>query len=79
MRGITLSGKTKADDYTALNAEIASILNGAVFSDENTDFQSDEDCITEYDLTEENDAVVWSIDFVSWNENGTASHAQISC
>jgi hypothetical protein len=40
------------------------------------DFQPDGENIIEY---EADDSVFWSIESVSWNEDGTASHAQISC
>ena len=72
MKEVTLSNSTKADNLQAVAIEIANILG----ANSDNDFQADGENIIEY---EEEDSVYWSIDHVSWNEDGTASHAQISC
>jgi len=44
------------------------------------DFEAENKTIIEYDLLDEDeDPIYWSIDSVSWNEDGTASHAHIDC
>ena len=74
MKTITLSGTVQADDIQAVSCEIASILG----ANSDNDFQVQKPYIIEYDA-EEQDSVYWSIDHVSKNEDGTASHAKISC
>jgi len=76
MKEVTLSNSTKADNLQAVAIEIANILG----ANSDNDFQADGENIIEYEEEEEEeDSVYWSIDHVSWNEDGTASHAQISC
>ncbi len=72
MKEVILSNTTKAEKLEAVALEIAKILG----QDAENDFQADGEVIIEY---EEEDSVYWSIDDVSWNEDGTASHARISC
>lgn len=77
MKTLTLSNTTKADNQAAIANEACSILNSD--ANEDQDFQVDGEEIIEYDLTEENEPIVWRIDTISWNEDGTASHVQIDC
>lgn len=77
MKTVHLSSTTDANNNTAIANEVCNIWNKNAGID--TDFDVIDENIIEYDLAEGYEPILWSIDQVAWNEDGTASCVDLDC
>ena len=78
MKTITLSDTTRAENLTEIANEACNILNNDLTPNDSISFDVDGENIIEYD-NEKEESIIWIIDTVSWNEDGTASHVNLDC